>query len=98
MAYAWRRMARLRSSPAVRRQTPFIDRGGRYSLPRPSSVGAGMARHRWFAQWAGETPFDIASPTVWQQEADRFGVLVLREHEDGTFSVVPMADCDTDKG
>ena len=87
----------MSTDAAIRRQTPFIDRGSRCTLPRPRSVAAGQLRHQWFARWAAGRQFDIASPSVWRREADQFGVLVLREHEDGTFSVVPMEDCDTNK-
>ena len=86
------------STSAICRQTRFIDLGGHYTLPRPTSVGAGQARHLWFQRWAAGQRVSIASPEVWQREADQFGGLVLREHEDGTFSVVPLADSGSNKG
>lgn len=86
------------STAAIRRQTQFIDLGGHYTLPRPTSVGAGQARHLWFARWANGQKISIASLEVWQREAEQFGVLVLREHEDGAFSVVPLTDSGSKKG
>lgn len=82
----------------VRRQTTFIDQGGRYVLPRPLSVAEGHMRHQWFTQWAAGKQVNIAAPVLWQREAKKFGIMVLREYENGTFSVEPLADSDTDKG
>ncbi len=74
-------------SPIIRRSR-FIDTGDHYGLPRPTSWGGGMARHRWFARWAGGRSFSIFSPPRWVAAAAEHGVQLLCEH--GTFSVQPV--------
>ena len=57
----------------------IIDKGVAY-VPRPTSVGAGQARHVWLKKKLG-IEVHIASPPVWQALREKFEVHVIEEKE-----------------
>jgi hypothetical protein len=72
----------------VLRQVPFVFDGGTYHLPRPTSAGAGRARHEWFKRWPDAGPVRIASRETWAQLTETQRPRVLQEYADGTYGVV----------
>jgi len=71
----------------VVRSCPFIFDGSVFHLPRPTSVGAGMARHQWFKRSGYAGTVIIASPDKWKELERKHPVSVLYEYRDGTYGV-----------
>ena len=72
-----------------KRNSPFIFDGRTFYLPRPTSVGAGMARSVWFRRWSttrGEVR--IAGPRLWSNLSEQHPIQVLVE-QDGAYHLDP---------
>jgi len=67
--------------------TEFIEFNGIIYLPRPTSVGAGQARHLWFARLIHKQP-GIAHPDYWAELAEKNTIKTLVEYEDGRWEIL----------
>lgn len=60
-----------------------------YHLPRPTSVSAGQARSVWLKNLTGKQSY-ICSPDAWDVLAKHYPVLMLTEHDDGSWTTTPV--------
>jgi hypothetical protein len=72
--------------PNKKREATFIERAGEFFVPRPTSWGQGLLRHRWFQETANIKP-TIASIQLWGQLIKENKIKTLIEYDDQTWEI-----------
>jgi len=69
------------------REEDFIERAGELFVPRPTSWGQGVFRHRWFKETIDIKP-TIASVQLWGQLKEEYKTKTLVEYDDKTWEII----------
>jgi len=79
-------MGMLMSVSKIREAT-FVDRDGEFFVPRPTSWGHGLLRHRWFQETIGIKP-TIASMQLWGQLIKENKIKTLIGYDNKTWEII----------